>query len=169
MKRAVEAGMNLRQSNSVSVVSVSFDETSTREDVVNLLKSFWRDASMLTQSETPHAHRTGALARTSPYLTHPTFNSYHSETEMLRYITRLQSRDLSLAHSMIPLGSCTMKLNATSEMIPVTWPEFNALHPFVPMDQAKGSLAMIHELEGMLCESHRFLGGFGSTEFGGGR
>ena len=99
-----------------------------------------------------------ALTRKTPYLTHPTFNLYHSETDMLRYITRLQSKDLSLAHSMIPLGSCTMKLNATSEMIPVTWPEFNGLHPFVPMDQAKGSLAMIHELEGMLCEITGFAG-----------
>ncbi|MGL4651229.1 MAG: aminomethyl-transferring glycine dehydrogenase subunit GcvPB, partial [Caldilineaceae bacterium] len=92
------------------------------------------------------------LQRPSPFLTHPVFNSYHSETEMLRYITRLQSRDLSLAHSMIPLGSCTMKLNATTEMIPVTWPEFAHIHPFVPADQAQGYRALFHQLEAWLCE-----------------
>jgi hypothetical protein len=76
--------------------------------------------------------------RISAFLTHPLFNSYHSETEMLRYIHRLQARDLSLTHSMIPLGSCTMKLNATTEMLPITWPEFCRLHPFAPVDQAQG-------------------------------
>jgi glycine dehydrogenase len=78
------------------------------------------------------------FARSSAYLTHPVFNSYHSEHEMLRYIKRLEARDLSLAHSMIPLGSCTMKLNATTEMIPITWPEFANLHPFAPADQTLG-------------------------------
>src|SRR5690606_34771390 len=79
-----------------------------------------------------------ALSRTSAYLTHPVFNSYHSEHEMLRYIKSLESKDLSLCHSMIPLGSCTMKLNATTEMVPVTWPEFGGLHPFAPADQTGG-------------------------------
>jgi glycine dehydrogenase len=90
--------------------------------------------------------------RHSDFLTHPVFSSYHSETEMLRYIHRLQGRDLSLAFSMIPLGSCTMKLNATSEMIPVTWPEFGRLHPFVPLDQAAGYQAMFKRLEADLAE-----------------
>ncbi len=99
------------------------------------------------------------LARTSAYLTHPVFNSYHSETEMLRYITRLQSRDLSLAHSMIPLGSCTMKLNATTEMIPVTWPEFGHLHPFAPRDQAAGYTELFRRLEAWLAE----ITGFAAT------
>lgn len=149
LKRAHDAGMNLRQLNSTTL-TVSFDETSTRDDVAKLLKVF---GSSYDLEKSGAAHRfPSTLSRTSSYLTHPTFNSYHSETEMLRYMTRLQSKDLSLAHSMIPLGSCTMKLNATSEMIPVTWPEFNSLHPFVPMDQAQGSLAMIRELEGMLAE-----------------
>ncbi|CCU76615.1 hypothetical protein BGHDH14_bgh00166 [Blumeria hordei DH14] len=92
------------------------------------------------------------LKRSSKYLTHPVFNSYHSETEILRYIHHLQSKDLSLTHSMIPLGSCTMKLNATSEMIPVSWPEFSNVHPFVPENQTKGYRSMINELETDLSE-----------------
>lgn len=88
-----------------------------------------------------------ALKRTTPYLTHPVFNTHHSETELLRYIHHLQSKDLSLTHSMIPLGSCTMKLNATTEMIPVSWPEFSSIHPFVPVEQAKGYATLIQELE----------------------
>src|SRR5205814_1952328 len=90
--------------------------------------------------------------RQSPYLTHPVFNTYHSETEMLRYLFKLQSRDLSLAQSMIPLGSCTMKLNATSEMLPVTWPEFANLHPYAPADQTKGYQKLFKDLEKWLAE-----------------
>src|SRR5690606_23747578 len=88
----------------------------------------------------------GPLARTSPFLTHPVFNSHHSETEMLRYIHTLQGRDLSLAHSMIPLGSCTMKLNATSEMLPVTWPHFARIHPFAPAEQTRGYAKLFRDL-----------------------
>lgn len=84
-----------------------------------------------------------ALVRTSEYLPHPVFNTHHSETEMLRYIHHLQSKDLSLVHTMIPLGSCTMKLNSTSSMIPLTWPEFGSVHPFAPLDQVQGYLEMI--------------------------
>ena len=93
----------------------------------------------------------GVLLRTSAYLTHPVFSSHHSETEMLRYLKQLENKDLALDQSMIPLGSCTMKLNATSEMIPITWPEFANLHPFVPREQALGYTAMIDELEAWLC------------------
>ena len=93
-----------------------------------------------------------AFARTSAYLTHPVFNSYHAEHEMLRYIKRLEARDLSLTHSMIPLGSCTMKLNATTEMIPVTWPEFAHLHPFAPVEQAAGYQELFARLERWLAE-----------------
>ncbi len=144
---------------SATAISLSFDETTTREDVQKLWTVFGAakvDFDALVEKATSKIP--SGLKRTSEFLTHPTFNSYHSETEMLRYITRLQSRDLSLAHSMIPLGSCTMKLNATSEMIPVTWPEFGALHPFAPIDQVKGSLGMIRELEGMLSEVTGFAG-----------
>ena len=95
----------------------------------------------------PEAH-----ARTSDFLTHPVFNSYHSETEMMRYINRLEARDLSLTHSMIPLGSCTMKLNATAEMLPVMWPKFGGLHPFVPRDQAAGYKILFERLERWLAE-----------------
>ena len=93
-----------------------------------------------------------SLQRASTYLTHPVFNTHHSETELLRYIHHLQSKDLSLTHSMIPLGSCTMKLNATTEMIPISWPEFSSVHPFVPVDQAKGYTTLIAELERDLAE-----------------
>lgn len=93
-----------------------------------------------------------AFKRASKYLTHPVFNTHHSETELLRYIHHLQSKDLSLTHSMIPLGSCTMKLNATTEMVPVTWPEFSSIHPFAPVDQAKGYKILIDELEADLAK-----------------
>lgn len=162
--KAGELKYNLRVVDESSIV-VSFDETSTRRDVENLWKIFANapgaspaqlsfDALDVEASETIPP----TLLRTSEYLTHPVFNSYHSETEMLRYLNRLQSKDVSLVHSMIPLGSCTMKLNATSEMIPVTWPEFNQLHPFAPADQVQGSLGMIRELEGMLAEVTGFQG-----------
>ncbi|MEK7355480.1 MAG: aminomethyl-transferring glycine dehydrogenase, partial [Bdellovibrionota bacterium] len=157
LKRATELKINLRRVDA-NTLGVSFDETSTREDVETLWRAFAEGSgqpapkdfdALSSQLKTAWPAN---LTRTSTYLEHPVFNNYHSETEMLRYMARLQARDLSLAHSMIPLGSCTMKLNATSEMIPVTWPEFNSLHPFVPSEQSKGSVAMIRELEGMLCE-----------------
>src|SRR5258708_18938286 len=93
-----------------------------------------------------------ALVRKSDYLQHPVFNTHHSETEMLRYLKSLESRDLSLTRSMIPLGSCTMKLNATVEMMPVTWPQFGRLHPFAPREQAAGYQQLFDELEAMLRE-----------------
>ena len=92
------------------------------------------------------------FARTTPFLTHPVFHSYHSETEMLRYLKRLENKDLSLTTSMIALGSCTMKLNATAEMYPVTWPEFGKIHPFAPVEQTKGYREMFDRLEAALCE-----------------
>jgi glycine dehydrogenase len=94
----------------------------------------------------------GEFRRTSDFLTHPVFNTHHTETEMLRYIRRLEAKDLSLTTSMIPLGSCTMKLNATSEMLPVTWAEFGKLHPFAPADQAQGYMLLAEQLEAWLAE-----------------
>ena len=163
-EKAASFRYNLRRTDS-GRVGVSFDETSSREDVENLWKAFAASGKGQApagfdamDSATGERTWAAALDRKSDYLTHPVFNSYHSETEMLRYVNRLQAKDFSLVHSMIPLGSCTMKLNATSEMIPVTWPEFGALHPFAPSSQTKGSVAMIRELEGMLAELTGFAG-----------
>jgi len=138
-----------------SHLGISLDETTTRADV----KHLW-ELCAPAGAEMPDfdALETAAgdafparLRRTSPFLTHPTFNTYHSETEMLRYLRRLADRDIALDRAMIPLGSCTMKLNATAEMIPVTWREFAHLHPFAPAGQTQGYRQMIAELERMLC------------------
>ena len=94
-----------------------------------------------------------ALRRSTPYLTHPVFNRHHSETAMLRYLRKLADKDIALDRAMIPLGSCTMKLNATSEMVPVTWPEFGAIHPFAPAEQWQGYRELVESLEHMLCEA----------------
>src|SRR5262249_53598301 len=102
-----------------------------------------------------------ALTRKSPFLTHPVFNSYHSETQMMRYIRGLERKDVGLDNSMIPLGSCTMKLNAASEMLPITWPEFSKLHPFEPVEQAGGYQQIFRELEDALCE----ITGFSAISF----
>jgi hypothetical protein len=103
------------------------------------------------------------LVRTSPYLAHPVFNKHHSETELMRYLQRLASRDLSLTTSMIPLGSCTMKLNAAAEMLPVTWPEVGQMHPFAPGDQAKGYMEMFEQLEEWLSEATGFAAWYART------
>jgi glycine dehydrogenase len=146
--------INLRRAGDADVI-VALDETVTEDDVQTLLTIF---------AGGQPAPETGGLAadvddrfderfaRTSPFLTHPVFNTHHSETEMLRYMRTLESRDLSLTHSMIPLGSCTMKLNATAEMIPVTWPELGRLHPFAPVDQTKGYQEIFRNLESALAE-----------------
>ncbi len=133
--------------------SIALDETTTSKDVETLLEVFTGKA--VDYAKIDAGLKDGmdpAFARTSEFLSHPVFNTHHSETEMLRYITKLQNRDLSLADSMIPLGSCTMKLNATAEMIPVTFPEFGKIHPFAPIEQAKGYQELIVRLERMLCE-----------------
>ncbi|MFZ6801170.1 aminomethyl-transferring glycine dehydrogenase [Undibacterium sp. Di24W] len=150
---AQEAGYNLRQI-SATQVGVSFDETTTRADVEALWKLFITTVAPIdfTSIEANVADAfPAALARTTTYLTHPTFNRYHAEHEMLRYLRSLADKDLALDRTMIPLGSCTMKLNATSEMIPVTWPEFSNMHPFAPNDQTVGYREMIDQLEAMLC------------------
>jgi glycine dehydrogenase len=154
VERARAKGMNLRPYADGSV-GVALDETTLPADVATLLEAFAMGPVALTAEsladevalEVPAPH-----ARTSAFLVHPVFNRYHAEHEMLRYLQRLQARDLSLAHSMIPLGSCTMKLNGTSEMIPVTWPELAKLHPFAPADQARGYHEMFADLERWLAE-----------------
>lgn len=159
LNRAVQARINLNILES-DVLGVSLDEVTTAEEVDILLSLFAPDKK-ISVFDLPKEDRPSVpakLVRTSEFLTHPTFSRYHSETEMLRYLHRLQAKDLSLAQSMIPLGSCTMKLNATAEMIPVTWPEFSRIHPFAPLDQAQGYLELIHQLEGWLAEITGFAG-----------
>jgi glycine dehydrogenase len=153
VSRAHAAGCNLRRRDAESL-GVSLDETSTREDVAMLWRIFaGRDApfDVATIDAVVDDRYPAGLARTSSFLTHPVFRRHRSETQMLRYLRRLADRDLALDRAMIPLGSCTMKLNATSEMLPVTWPEFGALHPFAPAEQAQGYAEIIADLERMLC------------------
>ncbi len=136
-------------------VQVSLDETTLEEDLRTLIAIF---AEAKNAAHTPDLAEVegyafpDALVRTTPYLTHPVFSRFRTETKMMRYIKRLEGRDLSLTHSMIPLGSCTMKLNAATELIPVSWPEFADLHPFAPADQAQGYRRLFRELEQYLCE-----------------
>src|SRR5438309_4314899 len=146
---AAAVRINLRRIDA-RTVGIALDETCSREDVDNLLAVFGSGAA-LDQLE-PESALPPKLVRTAAYLTHPVFNAHHSETEMLRYMRLLESRDLSLTHSMIPLGSCTMKLNATAEMLPVTWPQFGRLHPFAPRSQAQGYTQIFDELSAMLRE-----------------
>jgi len=141
-RKAVKSGFNFRLI-SKDEISVSFDETTTPEDFTAILKVFGFKS---VKSVAPKVQ----LNRGISFLTHPLFNTYHSETSMLRYIRSLSDRDLALDRTMIPLGSCTMKLNATSEMIPVTWPEFNSIHPFAPVDQAAGYSHLIELLSSWL-------------------
>jgi len=150
---AVANGINLRKIDAQHV-GVSLDETTGRDT----LAALWNVFGQGKEAPDFAAVEAGveqafpeSLARTSDYLTHPVFNRYHSETEMLRYLRSLADKDLALDRTMIPLGSCTMKLNATSEMIPVTWPEFSNIHPFAPDDQTVGYREMIGQLEDMLC------------------
>jgi len=149
---AREKGINLRRLGD-HAVGVSLDETVTAAEVDELLAIFGTpNFKAADLAETIDLSLPAPHARTSEYLTHPVFNSFHTEHEMLRYIKRLEARDLSMATSMISLGSCTMKLNATSEMVPVTWPEIGALHPFAPPDQTAGYQELFRTLEAWLCE-----------------
>lgn len=159
---ALDAEMNFRYEE--GAIFISFDEAKTVEDVTEVISVFAKAKGKTT----PDVHALAAdlsleipesLLRKSDYLTHPVFNNYHSEHEMLRYIKRLESKDLSLVHSMISLGSCTMKLNATAEMIPVTWPEFGQLHPFAPIDQTIGYQELFTNLRTWLTE----ITGFADT------
>lgn len=151
LKAATAQRVNLR-AYADGAVGVALDETTAVAAVQELFAIFGATGQVAEIAAQVSAEYDATFARTSDYLTHPVFNQYHTETEMLRYIFRLQSRDLSLAQAMIPLGSCTMKLNATTEMIPITWPEFNNLHPFVPRDQAAGYTELFDELQHALAE-----------------
>ena len=156
LARAVERGLNLRRYD--DGVGISCDETTSHADVHDLLEAFvpgggelpFEVAELVTATDVPELP--SAVARTSAFLSHPTFHRYHAEHEMLRYLTRLQAKDLSLTTSMIPLGSCTMKLNATTEMLPITWPEFARIHPFAPAEQTGGYRALFEQLEAWLAE-----------------
>ena len=145
---AYAQGINLRVIDA-NHVGMSFDETTTLDTANALLGLFKANAI----HEIPAASIAANLQRTSTYLTHPVFNSHHSEHAMLRYLRELSDKDLALDRSMIPLGSCTMKLNATSEMLPITWPEFANIHPYAPTAQTAGYRSMIAEIEQMLCDA----------------
>ncbi len=146
--------INLRAIDSTHI-GISLDETTTSVDVEEILQVFGAQTSL---ESAPVSDIPIDLQRKSSYLTHPVFNSYHSETEMLRYIHKLQTKDLSLVNAMIPLGSCTMKLNATAEMIPVTWDEFGGLHPFAPREQTEGYQTLFLQLETWLAEITGYSG-----------
>jgi glycine dehydrogenase len=150
--RAEAAGINLRLVDA-DHLGIALDETTGRDDLLSLWSVFGAAGLEIEELDrTAPPCLPAELRRQSTFLTHPVFQTYHSETEMLRYLRRLQGKDLALDRSMIPLGSCTMKLNATTEMIPVTWPEFGALHPFAPAEQAAGYRQLFAELEAMLRE-----------------
>jgi glycine dehydrogenase len=132
-------------------VGISFDQTVEQTDLNDIVSVFTGKEEVVSYTASSLIPGS-ALNRTSPYLTHPVFNSYHSESDMMRYIKRLENKDLSLVHSMISLGSCTMKLNAASELLPITWPEFANIHPFVPAEQAQGYAELIEQLNKDLSE-----------------
>jgi len=161
IQRALERGINLRAYGK-DAIAVAFDETTDAKAVSELESIFTgKLAEPMLAEQSFEERELGIrefLLRTSPFLTHKIFNSYHSETEMMRYIKRLESRDLSLTTSMIPLGSCTMKLNAAAEMLPITWPEFGKLHPFAPLKQTKGYQTIFKQLEEWLGEITGFAG-----------
>ncbi|MBD1859193.1 MULTISPECIES: aminomethyl-transferring glycine dehydrogenase [Leptolyngbya] len=153
LARALQKGINLRKIDA-DTVGISIDETTSQADLLDLVGCFaGRSLPAIPDPQIP-----SAFIRTSKYLTHPTFSAYRSETELLRYMYRLQSRDLSLTSAMIPLGSCTMKLNATAEMIPITWPEFGQIHPFAPTNQTQGYQTLFQQLESWLSEITGFAG-----------
>ena len=162
--RAVAAGMNLRRYPEWgnTLLGINLDETTTRDDIAALWALFAAPGQALPQvadfEKGIESMIQPALRRTSAFLTHPVFNTHHSETQMLRYIRSLSDKDLALDRSMIPLGSCTMKLNATSEMIPITWPEFANVHPFAPREQLAGTWLMNDQLCAWLSQATGYAG-----------
>jgi glycine dehydrogenase len=152
---ALAARINFRYRTDGSI-NIALDETTATRDIAAIVNVFagalGKPSSSGGQPAPPDTAYPANLARTTKFLEHPVFNSHHSETEMMRYIRNLERKDIGLGTSMIPLGSCTMKLNAASEMLPVTWPEFSSLHPFAPIDQAEGYQQIFKEIESALCE-----------------
>ncbi|ULH29077.1 aminomethyl-transferring glycine dehydrogenase [Leptospira weilii] len=157
LNRARSERINLREYKD-GRIGIALDETVDSEDIKDLFRIFQVKQSDIEKLFSDSGNISDSFKRGSSYLTHPVFQSFHTETKMLRYIRKLESRDLSLTTSMIPLGSCTMKLNATTEMYPVTWPEFGAIHPFAPSDQTKGYKIIFERLEKWLCEITGFAG-----------
>jgi glycine dehydrogenase len=151
---ALAGRMNFRYRGD-GAIGIAIDETTEPEDVSAIVAAFARGlgtpTSLAVAEVEPPAYPAG-FARVSPFLTHPVFHAHHSETQMMRYLRGLERKDIGLDTSMIPLGSCTMKLNAASEMLPITWPEFGSIHPFVPVEQVEGYQQMLRELEVSLCE-----------------
>jgi glycine dehydrogenase len=159
-REAEAAGINFRYHG--NAIGISVDETTTVEDATAIVRAFGKGKNVsgggLSIEEAVELKAPAALRRTTPYLMHPVFNTHHSETKMMRYIRGLERKDVGLDTSMIPLGSCTMKLNAASEMLPVTWPEFSRMHPFAPVEQAAGYQQIFEELEAALCQVTGFAG-----------
>jgi glycine dehydrogenase len=149
---ALAAGFNIRRVDDTHV-GVTFDETTTHSQVHDIVVALGGQATV--DHDAAPDGLPGSMRRTDDFLTQSVFERYHSEHEMLRYLRRLSDRDLALDRTMIPLGSCTMKLNATSEMLPITWPEFADIHPFAPTDQVQGYLELIDDLEQRLAIIHR--------------
>ena len=154
LEAAAAREINLRAIDE-NTLGVSLDETTGEKDIVDLWDILIGDHSLQLEALAAEVGEAlpSQLMRTDDFLSHPTFNKFHSETEMLRYLRKLSDKDIALDRAMIPLGSCTMKLNATAEMLPITWPEFSTMHPFAPADQTQGYRAMIDDLESMLCAS----------------
>ena len=155
--RAEASGVCLRQLSATSL-TITLDETTTAADVEHIVRVIATATAATANLDEAAPAIPSSLVRTSPFLRHPVFSAYHSETEMLRYMHRLQNKDLSLADSMIPLGSCTMKLNAAAEMLPLTWPEWSNIHPFVPCKYAEGYVAIVTDMEMILAEVTGFDG-----------
>ena len=157
-RAAAAAGINFRYFAD-GAVGIAVDETTTIDDVTDIVRAFTPGSRPVYTDGAPPAIKAPVqLRRASAYLTHPVFNTHHSETEMMRYIRSLERKDVGLDTAMIPLGSCTMKLNAAAEMLPVTWAEFSRMHPFAPADQAQGYAEVFRDLEAALCEITGFAG-----------
>ncbi len=156
LARSQARKINLRVGK--ETIGISLNETTGVEQIEELLEIFAGEQSAPSVTALRPQPLPERFKRTSDYLTHPVFNQYHSETELLRYLYSLQKKDLSLADAMIPLGSCTMKLNATAEMVPITWPEFGQIHPFAPIEQTQGYQMLFQQLENWLAEITGFAG-----------